>query len=139
MPNLMVVGQQEFISTVEKPHSKKLNAFVHKYMKFHVLNLFRQVSRRSACELHFLPFFCRSFRFTMNLNLPVPQKACYNQDTSGPDNAVAAALLAGWEIGYCLSLHSMKANFSMCGGGRGTLSRTLSASISFPHRRKMSA
>ena len=69
MPNLMVVGQQEFISTVEKPHSKKLNAFVHKYMKFHVLNLFRQVPRRSACELHFLPFFCRSFRLTMNFQI----------------------------------------------------------------------
>ena len=65
----------------------------------------------------------------MNLNLPVPQKACYNQDTPGADNAVAAALLAGWEIGYCLSPHFMKPNFSMCGGGRGTLSRTLSASL----------
>ena len=43
MPNLMVMGQQEFIATVEKPHSKRLNHFVQKYMKYHVRNLFRQV------------------------------------------------------------------------------------------------
>ena len=41
MPDLMVMGQQEFFSKVEKRHSQK--KFEGKYMRHHVRNLFRQV------------------------------------------------------------------------------------------------